>query len=1507
MMGALLLLGLIVHAQVDEPSPLLSRRRYELLRSSLRNLYLSKEEDENDSQNNFQNATTMSSSGTSTTSSAMTGENTRGTTAKARNDSLWKRDQVAAYIAYLYASAHQRGEEDDDEEEESHDDDPQHQPHRQQHSPHNNGDVESGRLKRTRRAASRKDDRTASLHGAFPIFPSSKRKKNIDLIKRMFWHGWDSYLQHGFPKGEVKPVSCMGAEFDLVKLPALTLIDGLDMLLLMGNYTEFARSVERVRYLYSPSGFAVNQNVSVFETNIRVLGGLLSAHQLALAYLLPPEDPHDGGDNRGGANGDRRPRVLQSDVFDSDNNIRTDYDHHEHRTGSTPASTAPSSMDPLRRGPLAHAAGSDDSSTSSGACLKRAGGEATRTLSAPPPSTSRRASFYHDVVVAALHSVNLVKQKQRLWKLREHDRRHRHNLQDGADPSSGGIGGVEDGGLGLLGVCTNLEDSQYSPNATSLHGKKGASARLRPSSKPSCAPDTTTIQTADEPLYYRYDGVLLDLAIDLGRRLLPAFDTPTGIPYGTVNLIHGVPVGETPIASLAGGGTLCLEFHLLSKLTGDDRFGKAAKLATRALFGRHSAVSKLYGKHSTYKAVVPVSLARDNVVAYLSVPCPRHSHRLPCLLGAVGFWLKVDVRSGHWTETLSGIGSNSDSFLEYLAKHYFLFVDSDPDFWTMFVSAYSGVFTYGREGEWYPDVDMNTNHQHRHHQRRVLESLMAFYPGMQVLLGEVSPASKSTNAFFLVREWLGFLPERFAYPQWKVDAGRGAGKHPLRPELLESAYFLHRATRGMNLAKASGWLWASDFALHKLEATTRVRCGYAGVANLYPVTSGDPESTTKVYLMDDMPSFFLSETLKYLYLAFDDDNILHRDDDRQWIFTTEAHPIHFVGAEVKSESRFSAERSALKQILRTRLQKTGNQHRRSVQSPSNWSLKDEKWSEKSTFKGFSAKLQSAQVESQADRLMLLKSPEYHSDPFFVQRRLISPLVPGVLCRTEFVNDTRQFDNLAHLAPTNLGVGKGTTLRRACPNLYSSDLLWVHALNGGAFDYSEVFVSVSRDSVEDHPIDFTVLGAAEASGALATGIYPGQSALWDKENTCPLPDIADRRAQRGSRAKANERSTSSTTRSEVVQIRSEEFGLFEVTPDLDGSGFLIHLVDTGEKVFTAFYDDFAVVTSDTATRKSEVHLTDDHSDGATTDSLHEGRQSPWRRMGSRFTAMFGSSDKHHRRSLADGGSRNVPTQRRVTVTDFAGNAFACEVEVFETYPSESQDGDEHDQEEGSEKLVEEVLGIFPCAPARFALTAIDQLAKSGGVTIQAEGRAPLPGDELGCMRSSGEDLDGALRSTALTGDEEEPPTIQFVHRGECSFYSKAVNQRLMQNAEGVIVINDSDDIFIMTAHENDEPLVVESSDVPVTVLVSNGDGEELLEKLSVDKDDEEAMVGLRISITRQPNVILGGEENVEWPFVLGSPDTLIMFVESGWGLQATKRAGRTDWHLQLMRRPRTEEP
>ena len=89
---------------------------------------------------------------------------------------------------------------------------------------------------------------------------------------------------------------------------------------------------------------------------------------------------------------------------------------------------------------------------------------------------------------------------------------------------------------------------------------------------------------------------LLVLAEDLGRRLLPAFETNTGMPYGTVNLKHGVPHNETPIACTSCTSTFSLEFGYLSLLTGDAVFYEAAKTSVRGLWERRSALG-LVGSH----------------------------------------------------------------------------------------------------------------------------------------------------------------------------------------------------------------------------------------------------------------------------------------------------------------------------------------------------------------------------------------------------------------------------------------------------------------------------------------------------------------------------------------------------------------------------------------------------------------------------------------------------------------------------------------------------------------------------------------------------------------------------------------------------------------------------------------------------------------------------------------------------------------------------------------------
>ena len=73
------------------------------------------------------------------------------------------------------------------------------------------------------------------------------------------------------------------------------------------------------------------------------------------------------------------------------------------------------------------------------------------------------------------------------------------------------------------------------------------------------------------------DKRLLQLAEDLGNRLLPVFNSPTGLPYVYVNLRTGQV--RDPVTNPAETGTLLLEFGTLSKLTGRPEFYDKAKRA----------------------------------------------------------------------------------------------------------------------------------------------------------------------------------------------------------------------------------------------------------------------------------------------------------------------------------------------------------------------------------------------------------------------------------------------------------------------------------------------------------------------------------------------------------------------------------------------------------------------------------------------------------------------------------------------------------------------------------------------------------------------------------------------------------------------------------------------------------------------------------------------------------------------------------------------------------------
>lgn len=315
------------------------------------------------------------------------------------------------------------------------------------------------------------------------------------------------------------------------------------------------------------------------------------------------------------------------------------------------------------------------------------------------------------------------------------------------------------------------------------------------------------------------DRRLLALAEDLGGRLLPAFDSPTGIPYRFVNLRTGKVRGE--VTNPAESGTLLIEFGALARLTNRPVFYEKAK---RALV-------------ETYRRRSP--------------------------LGLVG--TRINVETGAWTNTDSHVSAEIDSYYEYLLKCWVLFGDEDcRRMWRESKAAADKYLAEEFEGKlWYGHADMLTGRR----TATTFGALDAFYPAVLALGGDLGRARRLQASAFEMWRAHGIEPETYNYRTREVEE---AG-YPLRPEIVESAYYLHRYTGDPEYLRMGETMFR-DFVRH-----CRTEEAYAGL-----------KSVVTKEKADTMQSFLFAETFKYFYLLFAPPRTLPFGSV---VFNTEAHPI----------------------------------------------------------------------------------------------------------------------------------------------------------------------------------------------------------------------------------------------------------------------------------------------------------------------------------------------------------------------------------------------------------------------------------------------------------------------------------------------------------------------------------------------------------------------------------------------------------------------------------------
>ncbi|CAG5867209.1 endoplasmic reticulum mannosyl-oligosaccharide 1,2-alpha-mannosidase isoform 1-T2 [Menidia menidia] len=345
------------------------------------------------------------------------------------------------------------------------------------------------------------------------------------------------------------------------------------------------------------------------------------------------------------------------------------------------------------------------------------------------------------------------------------------------------------------------------------------------------------------------DPIFLEKAKDLGSRLMPAFKTPSKIPFSDVNIGKGTahPPRWTSDSTLAEVTSIQLEFRELSHLTQDPQYQDVANEVMRL-------VHDLPGKHD---GLVPMF---------------------------------INTNSGQFTHKgVFTLGARADSYYEYLLKQWIQGGKTEDTLLEDYLQAIEGVKKHLVRQTGPSRLTFVGELSHNRFNPK-MDHLVCFLPGTLALGAHNGlPGDHMDLAVQLMETChqmykqmeTGLSPEIAHFSLQSSDGHdvvvKPADRHNLlRPETVESLFYMYRFTKD---TKYRDWGWD---ILKSFNKYTKVPDGgYTSINNVRDPVNPLPR--------DKMESFFLGETLKYLYLLFSDDMELLSLD--KYIFNTEAHPL----------------------------------------------------------------------------------------------------------------------------------------------------------------------------------------------------------------------------------------------------------------------------------------------------------------------------------------------------------------------------------------------------------------------------------------------------------------------------------------------------------------------------------------------------------------------------------------------------------------------------------------
>lgn len=388
------------------------------------------------------------------------------------------------------------------------------------------------------------------------------------------------------------------------------------------------------------------------------------------------------------------------------------------------------------------------------------------------------------------------------------------------------------------------------------------------------------------------EDLYLEKARDLADRLMSAFDTPSGIPYASVNLgkFQGLPShADSGASSTAEATTLQLEFKYLANLTGEKDF-----------WDRSEKVMQVLDDNQAPDGLVPIY---------------------------------VQPSTGRFHTQNIRLGSRGDSYYEYLIKQFLQTKKAEPIYQEMWNDALHGIrkhlVTY-TENSGFTIVGERPSGLEGHLSPK-MDHLVCFLPGTIALAateGLSEREARKKPGFWnkqreadmqLARElmqtcWGMYrymatglaaeityfkipsdpLPESTTHvsppdsifdtpstsespASWRKDFEvHQFDSHNLqRPETVESLFYMYRIT-GEVKYREWGWEMFKSFV------------NYTAVEDGGGFTSLSNANVIPPVTKDNMESFWMAETLKYFYLLFSPEDLLPLD---KVVFNTEAHPL----------------------------------------------------------------------------------------------------------------------------------------------------------------------------------------------------------------------------------------------------------------------------------------------------------------------------------------------------------------------------------------------------------------------------------------------------------------------------------------------------------------------------------------------------------------------------------------------------------------------------------------